>query len=71
MDCPPARAAVLDDGSRWGIEPMFSMVKSRAFEPEYSQPGPADRLERLVLIMALATCPDASASDALIRRIVL
>jgi hypothetical protein len=47
---------------------MFFMVKSRGFEPEDSQPGPADRRERLVLIMA--TCIDASASDALMRRIV-
>ena len=47
---------------------MFFMVKSRGFEPEGPQPGPADRRERLVLIMS--TCIDASASDALMRRIV-
>jgi len=54
MDCPPTRAAVLDYGARWGIEPMFSDFKSRGFELEDSQLGLADRLERLVLIMALA-----------------
>ena len=69
MDCALRRGrAALDDGSRWGMKPMFFMVKSRGFEPEGPQPGPADRRERLVLIMS--TCIDASASDALMRRIV-
>lgn len=54
MDCPPTRAAVLDYGARWGIEPMFSDFKSRGFELEDSQLEHADRLERLVLIMALS-----------------
>jgi hypothetical protein len=54
MDCPPTRAAVLDYGARWSIEPMFSDFKSRGFELENSQLRQADRLERLVLVMALA-----------------
>jgi hypothetical protein len=54
MDCPPTRAAVLDYSVRWSIEPMFSDFKSRGFELENSQLRQADRLERLVLIMALA-----------------
>lgn len=54
MNCDPTRAAVLDYAARWGIEPMFSDFKSRGFELEGSQLGLADRLERLVLIMALA-----------------
>lgn len=54
MDCRPTRAAVLDYGARWGIEPMFSDFKSRGFALEDSQLEHADRLERLVLIMALA-----------------
>ncbi len=54
MDCRPTRTAVLDYAARWGIEPMFSDFKSRGFELEDSQLGQADRLERLVLIMALA-----------------
>ena len=66
MDCPPTRAAVLDYGARWGIEPMFSDFKSRGFELEDSQLGLADRLERLVLIMALAMhwCVCVGRSDA-------
>ena len=54
MDCPPTRAAVLDYGARWGIEPMFSDLKGRGFELEDSQLEHADRLERLILIMSLA-----------------
>ncbi len=54
MDCSPTRAAVLDYGARWGIEPMFSDFKGRGFELEDSQLKHADRLERLILIMALA-----------------
>jgi hypothetical protein len=30
MECPPTRTAVLDYGTRWGIEPMFSDFKGRA-----------------------------------------
>jgi len=44
----------LDYDARWGIDPMSSGFKSRGFELEDSQPGQTDRLERLVLIMALA-----------------
>ncbi|MGZ5031128.1 MAG: transposase, partial [Methylobacter sp.] len=69
MDCPPTRAAVLDYSVRWSIEPMFSDFKSRGFELENSQLRQADRLERLVLIMALAPCIGAFASGALRRRI--
>lgn len=54
MNCLPTRATVLDYAVRWGIEPMFSDFKSRGFELEGSQLGLADRLDRLVLIMALA-----------------
>jgi Transposase DDE domain len=54
MDCPPTRAAVLDYGSRWAIEPTFSDFKSRGFELEDSQLIHAGRVEKLILIMALA-----------------
>jgi Transposase DDE domain len=54
MDCPPTRAAVLDYGSRWSIEPTFSDFKSRGFDLGDSQLVQADRLENLILIMALA-----------------
>jgi hypothetical protein len=60
MDCPPTRAAVLDYGSRWAIEPTFSDFKSRGFQLEDSQWEQADRLERLILIRALAPCIGAS-----------
>ena len=54
MDCWPTRAAVLDYGARWAIEPTFSDFKSRGFELEDSQLEHPDRLERLILIMTLA-----------------
>jgi hypothetical protein len=54
MDCPPTRSAVLDYGSRWAIEPTFSDFKSRGFQLEDSHLKHPARLERLILIMALA-----------------
>ena len=43
-----------DYGSRWGIEPLFSDFKSRGFDLETTQLRAPDRLDRLLLIMALA-----------------
>lgn len=54
MNDPPNRATVRDDASRWGIEPMFSDFKSRGFPLKDTQRRAADRLDRLLLIMALA-----------------
>lgn len=54
MECYPTRAAVLDYGARWGIEPLVSDFKSRGFDLEDSQLDHPDRLERLMLIMSLA-----------------
>lgn len=54
MDCRPSRSKVLDYSERWGIEPMFSDFKSRGFKLEDSKLRLADRLERMVLMMALA-----------------
>jgi hypothetical protein len=54
MDCSPTRSAVLDYGSRWAIEPTFSDFKSRGFQLEDSHLKHPARLERLILIMALA-----------------
>jgi len=67
MDCPPGRAAVLDYAARWAIEPMFSDFKGRGFDLEGSQLWHADRLERLVLVMALAMywCVCVGQDDAL------
>lgn len=67
MDCLPTRAAVLDDGARWAIEPTFSDFKSRGFELEDSLLEHSDRLERLILIMAVAMygCVRVGRDDAL------
>jgi hypothetical protein len=67
MDCVPTRAAVLDYGVRWSIEPMFSDFKGRGFALEDSQLEHADRLERLILIMSLAMywCVQIGQEDAL------
>jgi hypothetical protein len=67
MDCAPTRATVLDYAARWAIEPMFSDFKGRGFELEDSQLEHADRLERLVLVMALAMywCVRVGRDDAL------
>ncbi len=54
MDCPPTRARVLDYGLRWGIEPMFSDLKSRGFELAESHLEHAKRMDKMLLIMALA-----------------
>ena len=69
MDCAPTRAAVLDYGSRWAIEPTFSDFKGRGFDLEDSQLEHADRLEKLILIMALAMhwCVRVGLEDALNR----
>ena len=69
MECPPTRAAVLDYGARWAIEPTFSDFKSRGFDLEASQLEHADRLERLILIMSLAMywCVRVGRNEALHR----
>jgi hypothetical protein len=50
MDCPPTRAAVLDYGADWAIEPTFSDFKSRGFHLENSQLEHADSLDRMILM---------------------
>lgn len=67
MDCASTRAAVLDYGARWAIEPMFADFKGRGFELEDSQLEHADRLERPILIMSLAMhwCVRVGRDDAL------
>jgi len=69
MECTPTRATVRDYGVRWAIEPTFSDFKSRGFDLEASQLEHADRLERLILIMALAMywCVRVGRDDALHR----
>jgi len=50
----PTAYRALDYGLRWGIEAMFSDFESRGFGLEASQIRHADRLARLLLVMALA-----------------
>src|SRR4051794_31685151 len=54
--CPPTHEIPdsLDYGLRWGIEAMFSDFKTRGFNLEASQIERTDRLDRLVLVLALA-----------------
>jgi hypothetical protein len=54
MDAKPSAYTVLDYGLRWGIESMFSDFKSRGFGIMQSQIQKPERLERLILIMAIA-----------------
>ena len=54
MSDAPTTAKTFDYGLRWGIEAMFSDFKSRGFGLEDSQLQRVDRMDRLILIMALA-----------------
>ena len=54
MSDVPTTAKTFDYGMRWGIEAMFSDFKSRGFGLEDSQLQRVDRMDRLILVMALA-----------------
>ena len=54
MSDRPGYLRTLDYSLRWGIEPMFSDFKTRGFGIEDTQIQHADRLGRLILVMALA-----------------
>jgi hypothetical protein len=54
MSEKPGYLRTLEYSTRWGIEPMFSDFKSRGFGIEDTQLRYADRLDRLILVMALA-----------------
>ncbi len=54
LDCPASEYKTRDYGIRWGIEPMFSDFKTRGFGITETQLEHADRIERLILVMALA-----------------
>jgi hypothetical protein len=54
MDATPSRETVLDYGKRWSIEAMFSDFKSRGFSITHSKLNNCKRMERLILVMALA-----------------
>ena len=54
MSEQPGYLRTLEYSQRWGIEPMFSDFKSRGFGIENTQLRYVDRLDRLILVMALA-----------------
>lgn len=54
MNDTPSKGRVLDYGMRWGIEPMFSDFKSRGFGITQTKLQHADRIERLILVLAIA-----------------
>lgn len=54
MSEPPSRHRAFDYSLRWGIEAMFSDFKPRGFGLADSQIRIAARLDRLILVMALA-----------------
>jgi hypothetical protein len=54
MSEPPTVHRAFDYGLRWGIEAMFSDFKTRGFGLEDSHLRRPERLDRLILVMALA-----------------
>jgi hypothetical protein len=54
MDESPTEGKVRDYGMRWGIENMFSDLKSRGFRLTEGKIQRPDRLEKLALIMTIA-----------------
>lgn len=54
MDAKPSQARTLDYGLRWGIEALFSDLKTRGFSVTKTQLKQTDRIERLLLILTIA-----------------
>jgi hypothetical protein len=54
MSKKPDFYKALDYGMRWSIEPMFSDFKTRGFGLEDTHLHYPDRLEKLILVMAIA-----------------
>ena len=54
MDVRPTQGRVYDYAMRWGVENMFSDLKSRGFGLMQSKIQRPDRLEKLILIMTIA-----------------
>ena len=54
MDAKPSAARTLDYGLRWGIEALFSDLKTRGFSITKTQLKQTDRIERLLLILTIA-----------------
>lgn len=54
MDAKPTPATILDYGLRWGIESMFSDLKTRGFSVTKTQLKRADRIEKLLMILGFS-----------------
>lgn len=54
MDAKPSVGRTLDYGLRWGIEALFSDLKTRGFSVTKTQLRHADRIERLLLVLTVA-----------------
>lgn len=54
MDVKPTPGRVLDYGMRWGIEAMFSDLKTRGFNITHTQLKKSSRIERLILVLSIA-----------------
>ncbi len=54
MSCPPTPEAAREYARRWGIEAMFSDLKTRGFNLNQSQLRKTDRINRLIMVMAIA-----------------
>ncbi|HEX9916488.1 MAG TPA: transposase [candidate division Zixibacteria bacterium] len=54
MDDKPSEARTLDYGLRWGIEALFSDLKTRGFSVTKTQLKQVDRIERLLLVLTIA-----------------
>jgi hypothetical protein len=65
MSEPPTVHRAFDYGHiRWGIEAMFSDLKTRGFGLEDSQLRRPERLDRLILVMALFSAVSTGMWDA-------
>jgi len=54
MDCKPNKGRILDYGMRWGIEALFSDMKTRGFGITKTRLNDPKRIERLILILTVA-----------------
>ena len=54
MNGEPTKEKALQYGKRWGIEPMFSDLKSRRFNITKTRLSSCDRIERLILCATAA-----------------
>ena len=54
MDSKPSTERTLDYGLRWGIEALFSDLKTRGFSITKTQLKHTDRIEQLLLVLTIA-----------------